>query len=88
MKESVNSSPDTERTQPEPAPYVSLDRQFARLFDLDELPSISRFGARQNLPRRAKVQSAAKSILALTLGIAAALLFLVVMIVLFALRPR
>lgn len=88
----------TATTQPQSERLLTLDQQFARLFDLDELPYISRFAWRHiedEIPAAAPVpprpptlETAAKSIAALTLGVAAALLFLAMIIAFFALRPR
>lgn len=63
----------------------SLDEQFARLFDPDPIPSVSP----ASQPEPAKPRSAARaSLLGLVLGVGAALVFLAVLIALFAFRPH
>jgi len=58
----------------------SVDEQFAALFETD--------APQPPPPTAAVVPVAAKSLLGLILGIAAALLFLAVIVAIFALRPR
>ncbi|MGD1091964.1 MAG: hypothetical protein ABSB35_08220 [Bryobacteraceae bacterium] len=76
------SEAGTSRRRSEP----SLDEQFARLFDVAEPDPPPVVPART--PKPAAVRVAVKAALGLLLGVAVGILFLVIAVVVFALRPR
>ena len=77
------SEAGTSRRRSEP----SLDEQFERLFDVDEpVPPPVVVGSPPTKPAAGRV--AVKAALGLLLGVAVGILFLVIAVVVFALRPR
>jgi hypothetical protein len=88
LRKSLHQAGKWKVPEPAPAQPAGVDEQFAALFETEGEGSPAEAGATTEVPTPPASMPVAKSVLGLIMGIAAALLFLGLLVALYAFRPR
>jgi hypothetical protein len=88
LRKSLDQAGKWKVPEPAPAQRADVDEQFAALFETEGEGSPAEAGATTEVPTPPASMPVAKSVLGLIMGIAAALLFLGLLVALYAFRPR